>query len=90
MPKKLTFKKSTRQNKPKHTLGKIPKKTKFKRLHKGRIAGFEFNQANYKLMFGVFGLKILKQVKLKLSHLNSIRNTLFRRKLLKRQHNHML
>jgi large subunit ribosomal protein L16 len=63
-------------------LYKIPKYSKIKRYHKGRIRGFEFNAVQSQLRYGKFGLKILKGINLREKHIKAIRETLQRKKLL--------
>lgn len=73
------------QNSTKHFWSKVPKRTKFKRLHKGRINGFEYNTKRTNICYGSFGLKILKPIRLTQAQITSIRTTISRRKLLKKK-----
>lgn len=81
--KKKSFFEKTKQNK--HALIKISRKTKFKRMHKGLLKGYATNIVNNSLRFGVFGLKILKPCRLKQEHIDSFRETLSRKRLLKKK-----
>jgi large subunit ribosomal protein L16 len=69
----------------KHVLIKTPSRFKYKRLHKGRINGFEFNQINTSLCYGAFGLKILKPLKLIQKHVTAFKTVIDRKKLLKKK-----
>jgi large subunit ribosomal protein L16 len=66
----------------KFVLYRKPKRTRFKRLHKGVVRGVEQNCIRTNLRFGIFGLKILKPIKLTENHIKAIREKLQRQKLL--------
>jgi large subunit ribosomal protein L16 len=73
----------------KHALIKIAARTKFKRLHKGLIKGFEFNKISTSVCYGMFGLKILKPLKLTQKQVESFRAAIARKKLLKKKKHNM-
>jgi hypothetical protein len=75
--------------KNKHLLIKTAAKFKFKRFHKGLINGFEFNSTATTLQYGWFGLKILKQKKLTAKNVAAFRETISRKKLLKKKQHTM-
>jgi len=74
-----------KKNRNKHALIKISRKTKFKRVHKGLIKGYANNIVNSSLRYGIFGLKILKPCRLKQEHIDAFRETLSRKRLLKKK-----
>lgn len=83
---KKYYKKNTKN---KHLLIKTSSRFKFKRHHKGKIRGFEFNSINTTLKYGAFGLKILKAVKLNHRNVEAFRTTISRKKLLKKKQHTM-
>lgn len=78
----MRFNKFSISQQKKFVLYRIPKRIKFKRSHKGFIKGFEQNFIKNNIRYGIFGLKILKPLKLREHHIKAIRETLQRRKLL--------
>lgn len=74
-----------KKNKNKHALIKVARKSKFKRMHKGLIKGYANNATNSNLRYGNFGLKILKPCRLKQEHIDTFRETLSRKRLLKKK-----
>ena len=54
-------------------------------MHKGLIKGFANNIINNSLRYGVYGLKILKACRLKQEHINAFRETISRKRLLKKK-----
>jgi large subunit ribosomal protein L16 len=75
--------------KNKHALIKACLRSKFKRHHKSKIKGFEYNTVNTTLRYGSFGLKILKPVKLTQKNVDAFRSTIARKKLLKKKQHTM-
>jgi len=61
-----------------------PKKTKFKRLHKGRLKLHTFKKSKTKLNFGVWGLQLLKATKLTGKQIEAARRMMSRS--LKKKH----
>ncbi len=55
-----------------------PKKTKFKRLHKGRVKAQTYKKTNTNLIFGVWGLQLLKTVKLTGNQIEAARRMMSR------------
>jgi ribosomal protein L16/L10AE len=49
----------------------LPKKQKFKRLHKGHIALLEYKKSYTQFYYGIFGLKILKSGRITIKQLNA-------------------
>jgi large subunit ribosomal protein L16 len=78
----MKFNKFSVNQQKKFTLYRVPKRIKFKRWHKGNIRGFEQHFIQNNIRYGIFGLKILKPLKLHEYHIKAIRETLQRRKLL--------
>lgn len=76
------MKKQSKKNK--HLLIKTSTRFKFKRVHKGTIKGFEFNQTNTTVRYGRFGLKLLKALKVTHKNVEAFRATIARKKLLKK------
>lgn len=76
------MKKQKKNNK--HLLIKTSSRFKFKRVSKGKIKGFEFNQVNTTVRYGVFGLKLLKPLKVTHKNVEAFRATMSRKKLLKK------
>lgn len=54
-----------------------PKKTKYKKLFRGKIYGFE-HKAN-KIVFGNLGIKVLKPARIKASQIESIRKAILKK-----------
>jgi len=50
-----------------------PRKSRYKKLQKGRITPIEFNKSATELCFGQYGLKILKHGRLNTSQLEATR-----------------
>ncbi len=76
------MKKQNKKNK--HLLIKTSARFKFKRVNKGKIKGFEFNQTNTTVRYGRFGLKLLKPLKVTHKNVEAFRATIARKKLLKK------
>jgi len=81
--KKLNQVKKTNRNK--HLLIKTAGKFKFKRYKKGHIKGCEYNVIATKLSYGMFGLRLLKPKRLTNTHVTAFRETISRKKLLKKK-----
>ncbi len=73
------------KKKSKHALIKAARFSKFKRVHKGLIKGYVNNLTNNNLRYGIFGLKILKPCRLKQEHIDAFRETISRKRLLKKK-----
>ena len=78
-------KKNVVRKKNKHALIKTSRKLKFNRVHKGLIKGYANNTINNTLRYGNFGLKILKPCRLKQQHIDAFRETISRKRLLKKK-----
>ena len=66
-----------KQNKKKQNII-LPKKTKFKKLHKGHLKKFEKKITTTQVYYGLYGLKILKSSRLESQQLEAARRQISR------------
>ena len=56
----------------------IPKKTKFKKLHKGTVNAINYKPTSTRILFGLYGIKLLKSGRLKTKQLEAARRIISR------------
>ena len=66
-----------KKNKKKQSI-LLPKKTKFKKLHKGHLQAFERKKTTTTLYYGLYGLKVLKSSRLDSRQLEAARRQISR------------
>lgn len=70
----------------KHLWSRLPRKFKFKKCRKGRISSLEYNTKRTNILYGDYGIKILKFRRITSKQLNSARASITRKGLFNKRY----